>query len=289
MIWAVVSKKEMECCDTSPVFTYYQEAVGKDNIKLAVVEEDDELEFVHHDDIVLLRTASEKLIKTIKKNNIKSTAEDYSSYLFTSDKELLCSELEKIGVKVPHQYQPNDVHDGRVYIVKPRFGHDSIGITLDSVCYSCSDVLRQVSAIQWNFADKSVIEELIIGHDCTVTCLYNQDKNELECYPIAIHNVAIYGVQTEDVKSNKKDFCERLTGKEEKELSDICKVVFNHFGLKYHARMDFRKANNGGFYLIDVNLIPGLGPLGYLSRSLLLCENISYRDAILKVVGTATR
>lgn len=289
MIWALVSKKEMECCDTAPVFTYYQEAIGKDNIKLAVVEEDDELEFVHHDDIVLLRTASEKLIKTIKKNNIKSTAEDYKSYLLTSDKELLCSELEKIGVNVPHQYHPNDVCDGMIYFVKPRFGHDSIGISRGSICYSCDDVLRQISAIQKDFGDKSVVEDLIIGSDCTVTCLYNQENNELECYPIAIHNEAIFGVQTEDVKSNKTDFCECLSHKEEKELSAICKLVFNHLRLRHHARLDFRKANNGGFYLIDVNLIPGLGPLGYLSRSLLLCENISYKDAILKVVTTATR
>ena len=46
MIWSVVSKSEMEGFGTSPVFRFYREVLGKENIKLAVVDEDDELDFV---------------------------------------------------------------------------------------------------------------------------------------------------------------------------------------------------------------------------------------------------
>lgn len=44
MIWSITSKKEMEELNTPSVFRFYQEALGKDNIQLAVVEETDSLD-----------------------------------------------------------------------------------------------------------------------------------------------------------------------------------------------------------------------------------------------------
>ena len=86
MIWAIVTKEEMEGYKIPPVFQYYREVVGKENIKLAVVDEDDKLEFLEEDDIVLLRTASERIISKIQEKKIKTTAEDFSTYELVKDK-----------------------------------------------------------------------------------------------------------------------------------------------------------------------------------------------------------
>ena len=54
MIWSIVSKDEMDNYGTSNVFKFYREALGRESIKLAVVDETDSLDFVSEDDIVLL-------------------------------------------------------------------------------------------------------------------------------------------------------------------------------------------------------------------------------------------
>lgn len=80
MIWSITSKEEMENYGISSVFKYYREALGKDNVKLAVVDENDKLDFLQKEDVALLRTASESLIKTIRAKGVKTTAEDFSKY-----------------------------------------------------------------------------------------------------------------------------------------------------------------------------------------------------------------
>ena len=64
--------------------------------------------------------------------------------------------------------------------------------------------------------------------------------------------------------------------------------MFRLLRLKHYARIDFRKGNDGLYYLIDVNLLPGLGPLDHFAKCLLLAKNISYIDAIKKVINTAS-
>ena len=64
MIWSIVHTPEMQD-GTPPTFRFYQEVIGKENIRLAVVDEDDRLDFVSKDDMVLVRTANRRLWKTI--------------------------------------------------------------------------------------------------------------------------------------------------------------------------------------------------------------------------------
>lgn len=112
MIWSVVSKEEMEGCN-SPTFHYQEEALGKENIRLAVVDEDDNLNFVDKDDIVLLRTASKALIDTIHKKGVKSTAEDSYAYSLASDKVALTDFLRSRELSVARRYSIHDVVDGK--------------------------------------------------------------------------------------------------------------------------------------------------------------------------------
>ena len=86
MIWTIVSKAEMEGYAIPPVFQYYREVVGRENIRLTIVDEDDPLDFVEEKDIVLLRTASRSLIETIEGKGVATTAEHYSVYQKASDK-----------------------------------------------------------------------------------------------------------------------------------------------------------------------------------------------------------
>ena len=90
MIWAIVTKDEMENYKIPPVFRYYREVLGKDNINLAVVDGADPLDFVAWDDIVLLRSANERLIDTIHARGLLSTAEQSNVYHLVRDKKQFC-------------------------------------------------------------------------------------------------------------------------------------------------------------------------------------------------------
>lgn len=287
MIWSIVSKDEMENFGTGNVFKFYQEALGRDNIKLAVVEETDNLDFVSDNDIVLLRTASKQLIDTIRKKGVKTTAEEYGTYYLADDKLQISRFLISKGILASMHRSLDNVKDDIVYFVKPRFGSDSKGVTEKSICKSKEDVIKQVDFIEHTCNCKAIIEEFIDGKEYTVVCLYI--GGNLYCYPIEVDCSDSFGIQTQQGKSDFIECGLKLNDGERKEINAIAERVFKELGIKHHARIDFRCNKDGKLYVIDVNLIPGLGPTGDLARCLLLTENYSYKDALNMVIASATK
>ena len=288
MVWSLVTKKEMDGFGTNPVFRFYREALGKDNIKLAVVEESDPLDFIDVSDIILLRTANKSLIDRIQQKGVKSTSEDFGVYELVNDKIALGEYLKGQGIPVPQQYTLDNLKSGLVYFVKPRFGSDSKGISESSICFSTEWVKRQVEYIESTMHQESIIEEYISGVDCTVACYVNSHNKELSVCAIEVECEETGGIQTRSCKVGFKEYCSPLNAVEGKEIKEISRRVFESLHLKHHARIDFRRNNDGRYYVIDVNLIPGLGPIDHFAKCLLLEKNISYIDAIKAVVDSAS-
>lgn len=287
MIWAIVSKDEMENYKIPPIFKYYREVVGKDKIELAIVNDDDELNFVDKDqDIVLLRSANKSIVNCIKDKKLVSTAEDYSVYKLVSDKKIIGQLFKDTQIKTPKQCYVVDVEEGKKYFVKPRFGSESFGITTDCLCSSKEEVRNQVKRIERECNQEALIEEFIEGVDCTVACAWNIE-GKLETYAIKVENDVIGGIQTHEGKFNYDEYCSALSGKEKEDICKISKEVIKLLGVKHHARIDFRMTPNGEFYLIDVNLLPGLGPTAHFAKCMLLDANKSYKTAIWTIIKSA--
>lgn len=287
MIWSVVSKDEMENFGTSNVFKFYQEALGRDNIKLVVVDETDNLGFVSDDDIVLLRTASKSLIDTIRKKGVKTTAEDFDTYYLANDKVQISRFLHSQGISASKAVSINYLENGKTYFVKPRFGSDSKGVSEKSICNSIDEVLESVDMVNSLCGGRIVVEEFVDGREFTVTVVNTSDG--IKAFAIEVDCSETFGIQTQ---KGKADFAEcglPLNNVLRKEVTAIAKRVFEALGIKHHARIDFRRDKNGEFYVIDVNLIPGLGPTGDLARCMLLTENYSYTDALKMVIASATK
>ena len=273
----------MEGFGTSPVFRFYREVLGKDNVKLAVVDEDDELEFVGPNDVVLLRTASKRLLNTIEKKGIKSTAESFEAYEMIKDKAGLAEFFEENDIQAPQQFSIDEVEDGKVYFVKPRYGSDSFGITIHNICRTKKEVEFQVMRLKES-GYESIIEEFIDGMDCTVACCYPYD-GEFIAAAIDVECSETEGIQTRDCKVGFKECCSAT--EDSKELVEVAKEVFNALGLKHHARIDFRRDKDGNVYVIDVNLLPGLGPIDHFAKCFLLAHNFSYADTMKMIVVSA--
>ena len=289
MIWSVVSKSEMEGYKIPPVFHHYQEALGRDNITLAVVDDDDPLNFVNPaTDVVLLRTASRSLVNTIRKIRVRSTAEDYDKYTLVADKTLLSDYLKCEKILVPKQYYIDEIINGRTYFVKPRFGSESFGISDKSICRSKSEILTQLDFLKNNLKAESVIEEFIPGSDCTVACYRDPTSGEIKTYAIEVECFSAGGIQTHEGKISYDEFCVVMFDNDKKRIEEISRRVFQILDIKHHSRFDFRKTADGRLFLIDVNLIPGLGPLGDFAKCMLLTDNHSYIDMLNAVINSAS-
>lgn len=287
MIWSITSKEEMENYGISSVFKYYREALGKNNVKLAIVDENDKLDFLQKEDVALLRTASEPLIEAIRAKGVKTTAEDFSKYELVKDKEKVFRFLCSCGIRAPQQYQNHlsSLQEGKTYFVKPRYGSDSFGISEKSICCTPKEVIEQMRYLKEEFGMESIVEEYIAGSDCTVTCINNYTANELLLCSISIDCNETNGIQTRDCKVGFRECCSAIS---DVGLKSLAGTIFYYLGLKSHARIDFRKGINGRYYPIDINLLPGLGPLDHLSKSLLLCNNMSYIDTLKTVIASAS-
>lgn len=275
----------MEELNTPSVFRYYQEALGKENIQLAVVDETDNLNFVNKGDIVLLRTASELLINTIRKKGVRTTAEDFSKYELVKDKAKLARYLTMNGIRVPHQYHQAFGLNGKTYFVKPRFGSDSVGISELNICHTADEIRVQTKKLDPKGKGDVVIEDFIDGREFTVVCIKG---SSLRTFAMEVICTAKGGIQTYESKMNYMEVGSKVYGELNDRANMIAADVFSCLGIQHHARIDMRCDNEGNLYVIDVNLLPGLGPLGDLARCLLLTENISYIDALKAIIASAS-
>lgn len=275
----------MEEVGTASVFRYYQEALGKENIQLAVVDETDNLDFVAKDDIVLLRTASETLINTIHKKKVRTTAEDFDAYELVKDKAKLAKLLLNNGIRVPRQYdQTFNLRYGNTYFVKPRYGSDSIGITELNICHTVDEIRLMCDRLDPNNKGNAIIEEFIDGRELTVVCL---NGASLRTFVIEVNCTTNGNIQTYESKKNYMEVGTKVYGELNDKAEEIAAKVFTCLGVQHHARIDMRCDKEGNLYVIDVNLLPGLGPTGDLARCLLLTQNMSYIDALKSVIASA--
>lgn len=286
MIWSVTSKAEMEELKTPSVFRYYQEALGKENIQLAVVDETDNLDFVAKDDIVLLRTASKSLINTIRKKKVITTAENFDTYELVKDKAKLARFLLNNGIRVPRQYQETfALQFGNKYFVKPRYGSDSIGITELNICNTIDEIRLQCNILDPDNKGNAIIEDFIDGREFTVVCL---NGTSLRTFVMEVNCTTNGGIQTYDSKKNYMEVGAKVYGELNDKAMQIAANVFAILDVQHHARIDMRCDEEGNLYVIDVNMLPGLGPIGDLARCLLLTKNMSYIDALKAVIATAS-
>ena len=126
-----------------------------------------------------------------------------------------------------------------------------------------------------------LVQEYIDGVDSTISCFLTDG---ICTYAIDVYNQNEGGIQTEYSKEHFVEYCQALN---DDSIKKIAIEVFLLLGIKHHARIDFRRDKYGKYYLIDVNLLPGLGPTAHLAKSMLLSENISYIDAMKKIVESA--
>ena len=282
MIWVIANKVEED--GSFPTYKYYKKAFSEGEIDIFCAGEDDDFSFIGKNDVVLVRTRDEEINKNLyiarEKIGFKSTLESPETNELTHDKELVKSVLEKEGIAYPKTIKLEDVLDSRTYFVKARYGENSQGIDENSICKRRYDVYKK-SITLLSGGIEPIVEEYINGEDLTTSVI--NTKEGLKAFSSIIHPNTSFGFHT---FGSKLDFAFTALPYENSILDKTCIKVFNAIGAKHYLRIDSRMVG-GVPYILDINMIPGLGPVGHMNKCLEM-NGIGYHEFIRMVVNSAS-
>ena len=283
MIWVIANEVEED--GSFPTYRHYKNAFNPGEIDIYCAKQDDDFSFLNKDDIVLMRTRDENINKRVDEAQrlfgFKSTLESQLTNLLTHDKELVKSLLECSGIPHPKSLYLSEVVDGRKYFVKPRFGENSVGVDERSICTSLNEVDIKCRQLK-QMGIEPMIEEYVDGNEVTVAVISSLLRFNPEIYPIIVEPKNESNVHT---GQTKRTLIFKSMPYESASLRKIAKEVFNIVGAKHMLRIDFRICDNIP-YVIDINMIPGLAPNGYMAECL-KAHGIDYYTFIKMLVNTA--
>lgn len=283
MIWVIANSKEED--GSFPTYRFYKQAFPDSEIDIYCAKQDDDFSFLKKNDIAFVRTRDMNINRCVNeaqdKIGFKSTLESTLTNLLTHDKEAVKSELCKHGIPFPLTVKVEDIERGSKYFVKPLYGENSMGIDSDSICFTKSQVLSKCVSIH-KMGFHPLIERYIDGDDITTSVIYSSKDNALKTYSAFTNANNVDRIQTDETKSTY-NFQTYLC--ESKEIDRVAKKVFEAVGARHYLRIDFRVKDNIP-YVIDINMIPGLAPNGYMARCMGV-NGIDYHDFIRMVVGSA--
>lgn len=284
MIWVIANKAEED--GTFPTYRHYKKAFADGEIDIHCACKNDDFSFLNKDDIVLIRTRDENINKQVSeaqsKIGFKSTLESPLTNHLTHDKNAVKPLLSQIQARFPETIDLCNVTGSRKYFVKPLYGENSIGIDESSICNSKKEVLSKYTSLLPS-GIKPMIEEYIEGFDVTTAVFRNDENGTVESYSVVTMANDSQNIQTADTK---KDFSFTALKYQNSFVDMVARKIFEVIGAKHYLRIDFRIAK-GVPYVIDINMIPGLAPDGYMSTCM-NAHGVGYFDFIRKIVSTAS-
>lgn len=179
-------------------------------------------------------------------------------------------------------------------IVKPSNQHCSLGISLNSVVNNKIELEKQVKKIQKEFGREVLTEEYIPGRELNVLVLGN------EVLPISEIVFGSYFKGKPKIVDFKAKWVEnsinyrqtigvcpaKLNKKLEAKIKETALKAFQVCGGRDYGRVDMRLANNGKFYVLEVNLNPDISPEGGAFRSA-KTAGYDYSGFLKKIVDVA--
>ncbi|MBI1944122.1 MAG: D-alanine--D-alanine ligase [Deltaproteobacteria bacterium] len=182
-------------------------------------------------------------------------------------------------------------------IVKPNFEGSSKGITLDSIVESKVALRARVEALVGKYPTGLLIEEFIVGRDIVVPFLeaaspstggvlepasYRFDERVIGKRKYAIYDYELKCVASDAVEVE----CPApLAAGVRARMLELSKKVFAVLGVRDLGRIDWRLADDGTIFFLEVNALPSLEPGAgiYLSGALAgLTNTADVLDAVVK-------
>jgi len=202
-------------------------------------------------------SGSETLLTCVHKSSAKTLIQKYG-ILTPQFQKVNPGEKIKTGLEFP-------------LIVKPDHEDGSIGIKDDSVVYSIPELTRKVSEIHQVYEQAALVEEFIEGRDISASLIGNgKDLAVLPLSEIVFSEDYIgpkiltfeekWDAESQAYQKSVSQCPCSLEESSQTEIKKIAKKVFNIFGCRDYALVDFRLKGDIP-YVIEVNPNPCINPI----------------------------
>lgn len=234
------------------------------------------------------------------------TGSDAYVCALTLDKQVTKMLLARHGISTPRWLFVDADTDQRALdvdtlrypvIVKPNFEGSSKGITVDSIVETPAALRARIADLVAKYPSGLLIEEFVVGRDVVVPFLeaaspgtggvlepasYRFDERIVGKRKYAIYDYELKCVSSDAVEVE----CPApLAPAVRARLLELSKKVFSVLGVRDLGRIDWRLADDGGVYFLEVNALPSLEPGAgiYLSGALAgLTRTADVLDAVIQ-------
>lgn len=209
-----------------------------------------------------------KLQATLDLLDIKYTGSGSLGSALAMDKGISKSVLMCGNVSVPSGvvYERADLENGRFEdwesfpcVVKPCSGGSSVGVSIVDSRGEYLDAMREA----FKYEDEVLVEQYIKGRELSVGILDGRALPIIEIVP----KQGFYDYVNKYQPGSTEEFCpadipEDLTAKIQREAERAYKAL----KLDAYARVDFILADDGSFYCLEANTLPGMTPTSLLPQ-----------------------
>ena len=169
----------------------------------------------------------------LKKLNVKSTAPKKSVVQLLSDKYNMSKWMNEIGINAPKIYEIDDIEHDQEYIIKPKKGFGSRGIS------KCKG--NEINSID---EENYIIQELCSPKEVTVEVF----KSEKIFKTICRERIEV-----------KSGVCTKTRIYNDKELNNAVKKIVDNIEFPNSACIQFMLSNDNKWCVTDINLRLGAG------------------------------
>lgn len=227
-----------------------------------------------------------KIQATFDLFGIRYTGTDATSSAMCMDKAITKDMFKSYDVPTPkglHFTKENPVMEPVVLpcVVKACCGGSSIGVT---ITYT-EEEYRAAVLDSFRFGDKVVVEEYIKGREFSVGVMDGKALPVIEIAPIT----GFYDYKNKYQAGSAVETCPADISKEATEgMQKAAETAFEALRLKNYARMDFMMDDEGHYYCLEANTLPGMTSTSLLPQEA-AAVGIGFEDLCQKIVEMALR
>jgi D-alanine-D-alanine ligase len=175
---------------------------------------------------------------------------------------------------------------GYPLIVKPIREGGHIGISEDSIVYDDVSLDKAVNRILDKHKQPALVEEYITGEEMREFSVGIIDGETRLLAPIEIDYESMDGEAILGYEAAQKDQERIKLVQDEKirdEIIDLSERTFAAVGARDYSRVDLRM-NHTGCYVLEINIMPGLGPDSFLPQAAKDIYALEYGPLVQKLV-----
>ena len=215
---------------------------------------------------------------------ITYTGTDYASSAICMDKGLTKDFFACYGIPTPAGIRLKKGEEGRVpfpCIVKACCGGSSVGVSIASKEEEYEAALEEA----FKYDDEVVVEQYIKGREFSVGVIDGRALPVIEIAPIQ----GFYDYKNKYQAGSAIETCPAdLSPEETKEIQGYAEAAFKALRLHNYARMDFMMNEEGKFFCLEANTLPGMTPTSLLPQEA-AAEGTSFIELCEMLMESALR